>query len=291
MAMREIARRFGQQVQCRRNLINAQVTSNKTMQQVVQTLNANQRRALMQWLTRNGPFWEDVRQHSSDDWFECRGEIVTDRAVGEAAYSISYGIPCSLVSVNPSSWTTSPLAVDWIRSGTANRVAVRNCWDRQTLEAVLADVEPKLDSWSDLEAIARSRCQELVFSLESFGELREIPFSSSVAKRLLSRLDVLNRLKNCFSESGEMTPEGHDLYRQHFTGDKAWFSDSSDREKGYFKNNLTFPHPGIPGETLFCTWHGKVRAAKLPLRVHFSWPIRANEPLYVVYIGAKITRR
>ena len=27
------------------------------------------------------------------------------------------------------------------------------------------------------------------------------------------------------------------------------------------------------------------------LRIHFSWPIRLDKPLYVMYIGQKITRR
>ena len=44
-----------------------------------------------------------------------------------------------------------------------------------------------------------------------------------------------------------------------------------------------------PTKTLFCPWHGKVQTPQL--RVHFSYPIRANEPLYIVYVGPKLTKR
>ena len=73
------------------------------------------------------------------------------------------------------------------------------------------------------------------------------------------------------------------------SGEEASFSDSSDSEKRGFRARLTFPHPDKPGESMFCTWHGKVR--HMMLRLHFSWPVRADEPVYVVYAGPKLTKR
>jgi hypothetical protein len=72
-------------------------------------------------------------------------------------------------------------------------------------------------------------------------------------------------------------------------GDNAWFSDSSEAEKNEFEESLTFPHPVEPGQTLFCTWHGKVKTQQI--RIHFSWPVRWDTPLYILYVGPKITRR
>jgi hypothetical protein len=72
-------------------------------------------------------------------------------------------------------------------------------------------------------------------------------------------------------------------------GGNPLFSDSSDTEKLDFRNELTFRHPDQPGRSLFCPWHGKVR--HLELRVHYTWSGRAGEPLYVVYVGPKITKR
>ena len=91
MAIREAARRFGRDLQCHRNVVNAQVTNDLTMPQAVQSLSSEQRRALMQWLTRRGPFWEDIREHGEEDLMEHNDEVVTDTAVGEAAYCLIHG--------------------------------------------------------------------------------------------------------------------------------------------------------------------------------------------------------
>jgi hypothetical protein len=96
-------------------------------------------------------------------------------------------------------------------------------------------------------------------------------------------------LKGCFDDQGHRNDEGHRLYANHFTGAKASFSDSSDSEKNDFRNELTFAHPEQPGETLFCAWHGKIKTPQI--RIHFSWPVRSEAPLYVVYVGPKITKR
>jgi len=52
---------------------------------------------------------------------------------------------------------------------------------------------------------------------------------------------------------------------------------------------MTFPDPDVQGETLFCSWHGKVKTPQY--RIHFSWPVTAASPVYVVYVGPKITKR
>ena len=190
--------------------------------------------------------------------------------------------------MNPSSWTTCPLSVTQRYNAHAWNIDVLNYWDTDELQAALAATASPLASWTDLEAAARSRYPDLTFSQDSFYRLRGQPFRKGAAERLLERLAILHDLKNCFDERGERTSRGHYTYQQHFTGDKAWFSDSSNAEKSAFRKELTFRHPTNAGEPLFCTWHGKVKTPQL--RIHFSWPIRANEPLYVVYIGPKITK-
>ena len=289
MTIRETARRFGRDLQCHRNVVNAQVTNDLTMPQAVQSLSSEQRRALMQWLTRRGPFWEDIREHCEDDLLEYNGEVVTDTAVGEAAYCLIHGIGRSLVSVKPSSWLASPLVVNWHDNERVSSVEVLNYWDTEDVESLLESAPVQLGSWKDLEDVARIRCPDLIFASDSFDPLRGYPFGKGAAERLLLRLSILQTLKNCFNERGERTPEGHALYQKHFTGDKAWFSDSSDTEKAKYESDLTFAHPTEARGRLFCTWHAKVKTPQL--RVHFSWPIRAGEPLYIVYLGPKITKR
>ncbi|MEI7996656.1 MAG: hypothetical protein WCH01_17300 [Methylococcaceae bacterium] len=201
MSARSKIRQFGGVLRCHRNLPQAQVTHELRLQQIVSKLDRNKRSALMSWLTKEGPFWEDSRQHEVDDWLESQSQIVTDTALGESAYRYFNGSDYQTFSFEPSNWQVNPIAVHWHRN----------------------------------------------------------------------------------------TDEGNRLYQEHFTGDKAWFSTSSDDEKIEFKNELTFNHPNNKDEKLFCPWHGKIKTPQI--RIHFSYPIRADKPLYVPYIGLKITKK
>jgi hypothetical protein len=289
MRIRETARRFGRQLPCHRNVASAQVTRGMTMLQAIQRLSSNERRALMQWLTREGPFWEDTRIHDPGDYLECNQNVVTDSAVGEAAWRCVHGLECHLVSVSPSSWQFSPLTVTWHRDADAGAtVAVSNHWDPEEMEAVLQAAPVPVASWEILEAVVTARCPNLVFSPGAFESLRGRPFHAGAAERIQVLLDMLHRLRSCVDEQGRRTAEGHRLYQDHFTGDKAWFSDSSDSEWRDFKKELTFLHP-VTGDELPCRWHGKEK--NLQLRIHFSWPVGPDEPLCVVYVGPKITGR
>ena len=292
MDVRAVMKRFGRDLYCHRNLADSQVTPDAVMRRAVQVLDRNSRGAFLTWLTRHGPFWDDVREHGGDDYLDCmkyEDRIVTDTAVGEAAYGCLQGRERGLVSMTPSAWRFSPVPVDHHDEDDVRRVDVRNFWDADALEAALEDLKPPIASWRDLEATARSRCPDLVFAPDSFAPLAGHPFHPGVAERILLRLIVLHELTNCFDRHGERTSEGNRLYREHFTGKKAWFSDSSDDEKRDFRNELTFRNPSEPGRWLFCGWHGKVKTPQI--RIHFSWPVRAREPLYVVYVGPKITKR
>ena len=119
--------------------------------------------------------------------------------------------------------------------------------------------------------------------------MRGRPFVVAAVERIRVLLHTLNQFKTCFNEAWQRTPEGNRLIENHFGGEAGWFSDSSPTERREFENELTFRRPGRPGEYLFCPWHGKVQTP--PFRIHFSWPVTHTEPLYVVYVGLKITRR
>ncbi len=296
MVIRQIAHRFGRTVHCHRNVAQAQVTPQMTMPRAVQALTLEERRVLMQWLTQHGPFWEDSRNHRPDDWLECRGSIVTDTAAGEAAWCSLNGIERALVSLMPSDWQFSPVAIDWVLStGERKTVDVANHWDTAAIESVLQAAAPPLASWAQLEALVTAQCTQLTFVSGAFAPLNGHPFVSGAALRLVFILKTLNRFKSCFDLEGQRTTEGHEIYHDFFTGKKgeggrgALFSDSSDDEKRKFETEMTFEHPADSSRTLFCPWHGKVQTP--PLRVHFSSPVRADEPLYVVHVGPKLTKR
>lgn len=295
MEIRQLSLRFGRPLYCHRNIAQAQVTSTMKMPQAIQALSLNEQRALMQWLTQIGPHWEDVRRHSSDDWLECNGNPVTDTAVAEAGWCSMYGTQRGLVSLNPSDWLFSPVSVDFVSdSGSRETVEVLNDWEPNSIETFFQTAPVSLMTWGQMEAQARAQCTDLIFAGNAFEPLGGHPFVSSAAQRILVILNILNRFKTCFDESGQRTQQGHEIYRDFFTGKKgdggrgALFTDSSEDEKNTFEPELTFTHPVDTRKTLFCPWHGKVQTPQL--RVHFSYPIRSEEPLYVVYVGPKLTK-
>ncbi len=106
-AFRE-ARRYQVELHSSRNFVNVSPMPGVPMQQAVQLFRESQRRAVMNWLTSSGPFWDDARRHAGDDFIECLGNVVTDTAIGEAAYRSFHGVECGLVSFFPSDWNFPP---------------------------------------------------------------------------------------------------------------------------------------------------------------------------------------
>ena len=289
MTIRQTGLRYGRELQCNRNVANAQITYDRKMPEVIQFLRRDKRSAVQLWLTRTGPFWDESRDHSENDWMECNGRLVTGTAIAEATHAVLHERLCGLVSVDPSEWLISPLSIDCRTNSVEQSTSVNNYWTIEDLEKDLEAAPVSIQSWADLEKTASSRFSELTFTSSSFEPLSGHPYGKGAAERILELLRILAKFKDCFDASGRRTGAGNHIYQEYFTGNNAPFSDSSDSEKNDFRAQLTFPHPDVVGEALFCTWHGKVRTQQL--RVHFSWPIRAAEPLYIMYIGPKITKR
>ena len=250
MAMRGAARLFGREVHCHSTLLNAKPMPGITMQQAISSLGVeSERRAVMIWLTSAGPFWDDVHRHGGDDWMECDGGVVTDTAVGEAAFRTLHGVDAGLLSVSPSAWNHTPLEVTWLREaeGLDNRnAALENWWTAEALKEALRHRTPPIGSWGDMREASRNRFEQLTFAEDCFAPLAGVPFAKSAADRFIVLLDILDRFARAFEKDGARNAEGHRLYRDYFTGFRALFSDSSDSEKRNFRRELTFSLSGGP---------------------------------------------
>ena len=295
MDIRQVISQFGRELYCNKSIGQAQVTSDMTMPQAAnRALTREKRNALLQWILRQGPFWDDFRNHQAGDWIEHNGNIVTDSAVGEAGWCCANGIDRRLVSLDPSDWTFSPVAVTLISDTDRITADIVNYWQRDNIEAALRAAPAPIATWDQLAEYSVAQFTQLTFAENAFTPLTGHPYGASAPQRILVILDILNRFKSCFDQHGHRTPEGHKIYQDFFTGKKgeggrgALFSDSSDREKVQFINEMTFMHPHDATKTLFCPWHGKVQTPQF--RVHFSWPIRHDRLLYIVYVGPKITK-
>ena len=136
--MQRVARQFGRDLHCHRNTVNRRINPSTSVFEAVQTFTQDEKRLLLSWLTRYGPFWEDVPLHGPDHWLECDNEIVTDTALGEAAYCSTVGIDRRLVGLTPSTWERTPIAVTMLNDAPTviqvgkllDSTRIRSCLER-----------------------------------------------------------------------------------------------------------------------------------------------------------------
>jgi hypothetical protein len=291
LALRHRLERSQRVLRCPRKLLDATVIPNYTLRQALGSVHdRNLRSVVTTWLAQKGPFWDDERLHSGDDMFWAKGEIVTDTGLAEAAMGVLQGFPRSVVSFAPSDWNYSPVVVEHTPFSSGNEhIPLANYWSEDLIEQHLRETRPPLRSWDGLVQWAKEQCPRLTLTTEVIQAMDGRPFVPGAAERFQELLSTLDRLKGQVSEGGSFTEEGLRIHQAHFVGEKAWFTDSSDGEKLAFKNELSFPDPEQPAAKRLCGWHGKVKIEQM--RMHFTYPLRKDAPLYVVYIGPKITKR
>ena len=293
--MRRVAQNFRREVRCARSMDRCKPMPGVELLPAINKIpEVNLKRAILSWLTRNGPFWEEYQEHSGSDWLECKDElIVTDTGVGEAAFRVLSGGECGLITICPSNWTYNPVQVTWqrnIEATDATVASVDNWWIPHELENDLSRMGLPISSWHELSEFSKSRFDSLTFFEKSFGPLLKLPFSKSTSDRIIKLLTILDSLVQAYDANGNRTDEGHRIYSEFFIGERACFSDSSDSEKRRFRKELKFSDRTLQISGLPCTWHGKINYTT-PIRMHFSWPIQAQKPLYIAYVGPKKTMR
>ena len=295
MKIRHHIRRFGQELICSRSIFSSTGYAKKILGECLNVLPIDRRRAVFSWLAKSGPFWDDYRMHTDDDYVECNGTVVTGSSVGEVAWQCLFGTQHGLVSFSPSVWLVNLIRVVAHLPNQERSVDISNFWDAHEIEVFLATHPAPIESWKQLDRHCTTRFENLRFVAGAFDYLKPVPFSSAAAKRIVVLLGVLDRMQTCFDPSGSRNAEGNELYQLYFTGRKgdggsgAAFSDSSDDEKSDFRQEMSFIDPTRPGPKIFCPWHGKVHTPQL--RIHFSGPPTAVGPLPIYYIGPKITKR
>ncbi|CAD6882449.1 hypothetical protein [Methylomonas albis] len=128
------------ELHCHRNLRDGTVlvTHDLSLQQSVNQFKLEKKRAFMSWITTKGPFWEESRQHSPDDWLESQNDIVTDTGLGEVAYRRFKGSNYQTFSFEGSKWDIDSINVDWHCNGQVKSIDVINHW--KIKERLIADL-------------------------------------------------------------------------------------------------------------------------------------------------------
>lgn len=278
---------------CARQIWQRPATVQMNVHEAVQKSRSDEKRLILLWVTKFGPFIEDERQEEQEGAFEFKGENVTNSGLGEAARRERTGDSSGVFSFvgGPIDFEQTPLTVLHVLPENREAVSVSNLWDVRELESRLRESRVARD-WPELIAICQERFDRLEISDDIPGiALNRETFCRTVAESIQLRLAVLQQVMSGRSISdGKMTDDAHKLWQKHSQGDRAWFSDESGSNKEKFKEDLTFNDPSNPSESLRCYWHGKIN--QRTFRIHFQWPVPPGQArLKVLYIGRKITRR
>jgi hypothetical protein len=270
-----------------RSVRTKRVTPTETFYDMLGALPRDIKTRLLLWLDRDGPFWDDDRRHSEDEYFDCCEELVTDTGLAEAATIQAEGGNVWLFSISPSNFLQNPLSVRWCGRVDGNLTLSIPCgWMQQHAVDCASALERPLESWRELLDWAARECSHLILSPEIAGQL-PTQFIPNVCQRSQVLLVTLNQMVGLMKQRN--SPELNKMTSEWMHGDRARFSPSSPSDIRDFSNELTFRHP-INDRKVLCSWHGKIQTPQY--RIHHEWPLpEGADKLFVAYIGPKITIR
>jgi len=280
------------QLYCSRLLHSRQITPTINFRQaVLATRDQKFNQLVLAWITKSGPFWDDDRQYNLDDYFEYQSHDVTNQGLGEASRRELASINAGVFSFqgSPLQFTTDSLVVQQgLSEEPINFIDIANCW---TTDQLIRSIQNSkiYYCWQDVRAEIKLRFEGLVISDNVMDSLLSTPFSQQVMKRVFELLHVLDQIAIQSDANGQLSESGMNFLREHFTGEKAWFTGESETNKRNFRREMTFSDPVDTSEKIFCHWHGKIKTPQI--RIHFQWPRPIGQSkIKVVYIGPKITK-
>lgn len=248
----------------------------------------------LNWINKNGPFWDDNRQDNPDDYFECQEEDVTDQGIGEAARRFLDDQKTEIYSFVRSrfNFETSPLTVlHGFPEDPLDVLSIENHWEIKQLREALRSAQPEAQNWKELLEYVEDNFRGLIIPFENiYGQISPYPINRVLVERIKKLLRILNNIVEQTNVSGSLTTEGVDLFNKYFIGQRALFTDESASNKHKFRELLTFSDPVNHSRSIFCPWHGKIRSPQF--RIHFEWPRpQGQRQIKVLYIGPKITKK
>jgi len=284
----------GSQLYCTRNLAMAKVTREASCREaVMQSARVDEKRLILSWIDRSGPFWDEGRTPEDDDYFEFDGMDVTDHGLGEAARSENFGESAGVFSFigGTINFERTPLVVQHgLPEDPIAHISIPNAWEVSRLEEQIREISAEPVNWDELFQICRSRFDALIIPDSVQNRIMRETFYPVVARRTLVLLGILHSIMKGRSTQGELSAYAHSLWQEHSHGKKALFTDETEGNKQKFKNEMTFPDPENSANQLFCSWHGKIKHQQF--RIHFEWPVpQGQSRLKILYIGPKISKK
>jgi len=278
----------GFRLEVNRRLPERKTISTQTLRQVLSHIaNAENKRRVLVWLDKDGPFWDDPPIHSADEYFECEGDLVTETALAEACHLIALSTAASVVSLTPSKFTKTTIEIFWRgRAGGDRSWQISNFISVAPLVEHLRHIEHPPTTWQQVLDWTKSNCPSLLLSSDILTQL-PTTFYPNVAQRAQVLFKTLHEINSALQHGNAARFD--ELRRLWMEGDYARMTDSSRSEKQEFAAHLNFTHP-ITKKLVACTWHAKIKTPQF--RIHFAWPKQnPKDALFIAYFGQKITKR
>lgn len=290
-ACKKVIEQFNYRLSCGRGIPERPALRQNSFRQALSNINDRDMiRELLVWLDKLGPFEELSHLNElseSGEYFELSEINLESTTLAEAAFQIGQNNRVAMVSLFPSNFEADLINITFIKIDCDEQLSIQNFFSASTLEAAIRQQTPLFNSWDEVLIYAQRTCPRLSFFNDAIIPLANEPFDSGIAGRILEILKILNELKRCFDSQGKITEEGFDLRKKYMQGESPLFTDESETNKKRFKKKLTFTNQA--GLESFYPFHGKVRFGR-QYRIHHSWPVYSDQPLYIAYIGPKITK-
>jgi hypothetical protein len=280
---------------CTRNLSQRPVCGGDSLASVVGSSTTREKKQLiLSWVTRSALFVEEDRQSERDDLFYFANTDITESGLGEAARRVKDGQSAGVFSFLGGSsldFSPDPLVVTHgLLEEPLGQLGVPNETEVSLIELRSLSAMPTPRTWRDLLSDCQLRFPKLIIPDTILYKLEHEAFQPNVCKRVIELLKVLNEYISERLPTGEESERAKEIRAQHFIGEKALFTDESDRNKSDFRIDMTFADPDNRDKRIFCPWHGKIKTPQY--RIHFEWPVPSGQKkLKVLYIGPKITKR
>lgn len=283
----------GSQLYCTSKLALTKVTREASCSEaILRAAQVDEKRLILSWIAKSGPFLEEDRMPEQDDYFEFEGLDVTDHGLGEAARRENNRDDSGIFSFTGGTinFERTPLVVQHgLPEDPFGHIHIPNVWEVPHLEERIRGISAEPQNWKELLQVCRSRFELLMIPDSVQERIERETFYPVVARRTLVLLQTLHIIVSGRSAQGSLNEKALSLWQQHSQGGKAWFTDESEGNKHKFKNEMTFPDPENPSNRLFCPWHGKIKTPQF--RIHFEWPVPPGQSrLKILYIGPKITK-
>jgi hypothetical protein len=279
---KEVINKFDHNLYINYSLHQSRVSAELTFKDAVFKLENNLKRYVANWINKAGPFLDD---NLHDGNFTFNNTNINGSSLAHAAFKNYNSSSTSELSFTPSNFNLSPLTVEWSTKTDKKSIDVLNFWGEDELQSFFAAQQPKIGSWESLLNYSKDNYTNLYFADNLLEILRPEPFSKAITERVMELLSVLNEFEGCLKNKN--IERINEIRSNYFMGENACFTDESQGNKRKFKKELTFKHPEKQTR-LFCPFHGKIK--HLYFRIHFNWPKKTSEKLYIVYIGPKITK-